>query len=188
MILGTSFKQIWIPSPKRWYISMHSGQWFMRRFLNIYQKFLLLPFVGPQKGPTSLFEQFEIPIPQACFLSSLVEIDFLVLEKIFEAFSYILLCKFLSPWGRAIRDSRDFIWTNLNPLSQKMIRTKYKCIPASSSWEEDFWRFIKIFLILPLIAIGSQKGPTPLFEHIWIPIPQAWFLPSLVEIGPVVLE
>jgi len=42
--------------------------------------------------------------------------------------------------------------------------------------EEDFLIFIKIFLILRLI--GPQKGPVPLFEQIWIPIPQACFLPT----------
>jgi len=31
--------------------------------------------------------------------------------------------------------------------------------------EKIFWRFNKIFLILPLI--GPQKGPAPLFEQIW---------------------
>jgi len=44
---------------------------------------------------------------------------------------------------------------------------------------------MKIFIILPLI--GPQNWPAPLFEHIWIPIPQACFQPSLVEIGLVVL-
>jgi len=49
-----------------------------------------------------------------------------------------------------------------------------------------FFRFIKIFLNLPLIE--PQKGPVPLFEQIYIPILQACFLPDLVEIGLVVLE
>jgi len=68
-----------------------------------------------------------------------------------------------------------------------MLHTKYQWIPAIGSWEEDFWRFIKKkILILPLI--GPQNGPASLVEQIWIPIPQACFLPSLVEIGLVVLE
>jgi len=46
-------------------------------------------------------------------------------------------------------------------------------------------RFFKIYQIFPLI--GPQKGPAPLFEHIWIPFSRASFLPSLVEIGLVVL-
>jgi len=45
-----------------------------------------------------------------------------------------------------------------------MFHDKYQCIPAGGSWEEDFSRFINIFLILPLIA--PQKGPAPLFEQI----------------------
>jgi len=55
-----------------------------------------------------------------------------------------------------------------------------------NAWEEGFWRFINIFLILLLIE--PQKGPAPLIEQIWISIPQECFLPSLVEIGIVVLE
>jgi len=52
--------------------------------------------------------------------------------------------------------------------------------------EKIFLRFINIFLILPLI--WPQKGPAPLFEQIWIPIPQACFPPSLIAIGQVVHE
>jgi len=40
----------------------------------------------------------------------------------------------------------------------------------------------KFSLFCPLL------GPAPLFEHIRIPIPQACFLTTLVEIGLVVLE
>jgi len=63
-----------------------------------------------------------------------------------------------------------------------MIHARYQCILAIGSWKEDYWRFIKIVLIWP------QNGPAPLFEQIWIPIPQAHFLPSLLEIGIVILE
>jgi len=52
--------------------------------------------------------------------------------------------------------------------------------------EKNFERFNHFVLILPLT--GPQKGPDPLFEQIWIPIPQSCFPPSLVEIGQVVLE
>jgi len=99
---------------------------------------------------------------------------------------YISICKSLSPLGRVIHDPRDFIWTLLNPLVPRMFYVKYQCIPTSGSWEKDYLIFIKIFLILPVI--GPQKGPSPLFEQIRIPIPQACFPPSLVEIGQVVLE
>jgi len=47
-----------------------------------------------------------------------------VLEKnIFQAFPYILLCKSLNPWGGAMHDPSDIIWTN----------AKYQCIPACGS-------------------------------------------------------
>jgi len=44
----------------------------------------------------------------------------------------------------------------------------------------------KFSLFCPLL--GSKWGQPPLFEQIWIPIYQACFLPTLVEIGLVVLE
>jgi len=40
--------------------------------------------------------------------------------------------------------------------------------------EKIFEDLSKLFLILPLI--GAQKGAAPLFEQIWIPIPQEYFL------------
>jgi len=43
----------------------------------------------------------------------------------------------------------------------------------------------KFSIFCPLL--GPKRGQ-PLFEQIWIPIPQGCFLPSLVEIGLVVLE
>jgi len=48
------------------------------RFIKI---FLILPLIGPQKGPAPLFEQIWIPIHQGCFLPSLVEIGLAVIEK-----------------------------------------------------------------------------------------------------------
>jgi len=60
---------------------MHSGQWFMRRFLKIYQNFpYFAPFWAP-KGPAPLIEQIWILFSQASFLPSLVEIGLVVLEK-----------------------------------------------------------------------------------------------------------
>jgi len=49
-------------------------------------------------------------------------------------------------------------------------------------------KIIKIYLYMYLPIFGLLKGPAPLFEKIWIPISQACFLLSLVEIGLVVLE
>ena len=33
-----------------------------------------------------------------------------------------------------------------------------------------------------------KEGGGPSFEQTWIPFTQGWFVPSLVEIGPAVLE
>jgi len=136
--------------------------------------------------PVTLFEQAESPCPKddSCYILSHLVQQFLR-RRYFKHFP-ISLCNSLNPYGGIIHNPRDLIWINLNFLAPMMLYTKYQCIPASGSWEEDFWRFIKIVLIL--LLIGPEKGPASLVEHIWIPIPQAWFLPSLVENGLVILE
>jgi len=94
--------------------------------------FLILPLIGPQKGPDLYLNKSESH-PQACFLPNLVEIGLVVLEKIFQAFLYILQCKSLSPWGGAIHDPRHFIRTKLNLLARRILHAIYQCIPASGS-------------------------------------------------------
>jgi len=139
---------------------------------------LFCPLLGPQKRPAPLFEQIWIPILQACFLPSLVEIGQVVLEKkIFCAFPYIILCKSLSPWGGAIHDPRDLIWTNLNLLAPRVLHTIYQCIPAGGSWEEGL---SKLCLLCPLL--GPKRGQPLYLNKSESPIPQACFLPCLVEI------
>jgi len=163
-----------------------SGSW-EEDFLRFNKIFLILPLIGTQKRPAPLFEQIWIHIPQAFFPPSLVEIGQVVHEKkIFKSFCYVSLYKIMSPKGVAVYDPTDFISTNLNLLAPRMFHAKYQSFPASGSWEEDFLRFNKIFLILPLI--GPQRGPAPFYKQIWIPIPQSCFPPSLVEIGQVVRE
>jgi hypothetical protein len=44
-----------------------------------------------------------------------------------------------------------------------------------------------IFTIL-LLSLDPWAGRCPSFKQFWIPCPQEWFVPSLVKIGPVVLE
>ena len=39
-----------------------------------------------------------------------------------------------------------------------------------------------------LVIISHWKRTIPSFEQTWIPFTQGYFVPSLVEIGPVVLE
>ena len=47
--------------------------------------------------------------------------------------------------------------------------------------------FINVFLLF-FNYPPFEKGQGPSFEHTWIPLTQGCFVPSLVEIGPVVLE
>jgi len=144
-----------------------------RTFFKIYQNFpFFAPYWAPKGASPCIWTNMN-PHHAGIFLTKF-------------ALNLLDLYKGLSPLGGAIHDPRDFIWTNLNLLALRMLHTKYQCIPASGSWEEDFWTVTKIFLILPFI--GPQKGLAHLFEQIWIPSPQACFLPSLVEIGLVVLE
>jgi len=53
--------------------------------------------------------------------------------------------------------------------------------------EKTFFKDLSAFFLI-LLLIGPKNGPTPLFEPIRIPIPQACFPPSLVEICQAVLE
>ena len=49
------------------------------------------------------------------------------------------------------------------------------------------WRFCQcIFAISQLSPFAKGRGPST--EQTWIPFTQGWFVPSLVEIGPLVLK
>jgi len=76
---------------------------------------------------------------------------------------------------------------HLIPKGLHLNKVKSPCpkdAPQQISMHSGQWfiRFIKFVLILP------HKGPASLFEQILIPISKAYFLPSLVVIGIVVLE
>jgi len=80
-------------------------------------------------------------------------------SKLFEGFCY----------------TRDFIFKKLESPCPKDTPCQIS-MHANGSREEDFQRFIKIFLIQPLY-LNKSESPS-----------QSCFLPSLVEIGLVVLE
>ena len=50
--------------------------------------------------------------------------------------------------------------------------------------EKMIFKVVNIFSLLSPL----EKGRGPSFEQIWFPITQGCFVPSLVEIGPVVLK
>ena len=136
--------------------------------------------ISPWHG--SSFEQTWIPFTQRCFVSSLVEIGPVVLEKIFKFFMYFCYFVFISPWKRAWL----FILTNLNPLTQGCF------VPSSVEIglvviEKKIFKFCQcIFAILYSSLLG--KGVAFFILTNLNPLTQGCFVPCSVEIGPVVIE
>ena len=91
---------------------------------------LLLSPLRKGRGPS--FEQTWIPFTQGCFVSSLVEIDPVVLEKKIFKFLYFRYFVIIFPWKRA----GPFIWTNLNPYIQECFVLVWLKL-AQWFWEED---------------------------------------------------
>ena len=124
-----------------------------------------------KKGGVFQFEQTWIHFSQECF----VPVWFKYPRRFFKIslmyFRYFII---ISPWKRV----RPFIWANLNLRHPRILCAKFGENWLSGSGEGDFHSFV---------IICSWKGSGPSLEQIWIPGTQAWFVPSLVEIGPVVL-
>ena len=99
------------------------------------------------------------------------EENFLISSMHFRCFIII------SPWKRA----GTFIWTNYNPLRAKFGWNLLSCS------EEDFL-ISSMYFHFFIIFSPWKKGGGHSFEQTWIPFTQEYFVPSLVEIVPVVLE
>ena len=83
----------------------------------------------------------------------------------------------------------DLLRTNLNPSHQRMLCAKIGCNIGSVvlEMEEEFLNFVNVFLLI-CYYLPLEKGLVPSFEQTWIPFTKECFVPSFVEIGPVVLE
>ena len=79
-----------------------------------------------------------------------------------------------------------FIWRNLNPLHPRMLCDKFGWNWLSGSGEEFFLISSMYFHYFVIISPWKRAGPS--FEQTWIPFTQGCFVPSLVEIGSVVLQ
>ena len=80
-----------------------------------------------------------------------------------------------------------FIWANLNSLHARILCTKFGLNWLSGSWEEDFWIKSMFFSnISNFSPLEKECGSS--VERTWIPATQGCFVPSLVEIGPAILE
>ena len=84
-----------------------------------------------------------------------------------------------------LEKSGPFIWTNLNPLHLSMLCAKFDW-NWPSGFGEDFLNLSMYFCYI--VIIYPWKAWALSYEQTWIPFTQGCFLPSLVEIGPVVLE
>ena len=81
-----------------------------------------------------------------------------------------------------------FIWRNLNPLHPKMLCAKIVWNWLSGSGEEDFFYFVFDVFLLFRNYLPLEKGVVLHLYKLKSPFTQGCFVPSLVEIGPVVLE
>ena len=107
----------------------------------------------------SLFVQPWVPFTQGCFMSSLVEIDPMILQTILR-FSSMYFCYFvvIPPFKKVW----SFICTNLNSLS-----AKFGWNWLSGSVEEDFQISSMCFCYFLFISLGKRRGHS--LEQIWIP-------------------
>jgi len=114
---------------------------------------LFCPLLGPKRCQPLIWTNLYPHLP-SIFPTSLVEIGLVVLEKIFDAVPYILLCQSLSPCGGAICDPWDFIWTQLNLFVLGMLHAKYCPIWCVSSWEEHFLSISLYITMLKFKLLG----------------------------------
>ena len=117
-------------------------------------------------------------------MPKVVEIGSVVLEKRIFLISSMYFHNFviISPLKRV----GPFIWTNLNSLHPRMLCAKFGRNWLSGSVDEDFLISSMYFHYFVIISLWKRAGPP--FEQTWIPFIQGCFVPSLVEIGKVMLE
>ena len=99
-------------------------------------------------------------------------------KAIFKQAGWLSYCYF--PLKRDVA----FIWTNLNP--QGLNNPRMLCAKFGSNWssgsEENFWMSFMYFRYHLLLEKDTKDS------QIWNSFTRGCFMPSLVEIGPVVLE
>ena len=144
----------------------------------------ILTIISPWKRAWPLIEQTWFPITQGCFVPSFVEIGPVVLKKkIFEVRRCIFAISLLSPLGNGRGPSYEHTWI---PITQEcFVLSLVKIGPVIL--ENTIFKVCQcIFPISFLSPLGKVRGPS--IEQTWIPITQRCFVPSFVEIGPVVLK
>ena len=85
----------------------------------------------------------------------------------------------------------DLLQTNFRNFQYRKCITMHVTLPrlkmAQWFWRTRFLKVVNVFsLFCNYLPLGKGQGPS--FEQTWIPFNQGCFVPSFVEIGPVVLE
>ena len=127
-------------------------QWFCRKFSYEVNVFLLLSLLGKGHGPSC--EHNWHPFTHKSYVLNLVEVGPVVLEKIFKSSKCIFTIFQLSP---PLRRMWPFIWPNLNPLHQRILRAKFGWNWPSGSGE-DFYKLSIHFWYFPIIILWERRG------------------------------
>ena len=115
-------------------------------------------------------------------MQSLVEICRVILEKKILKFvnvSFLFCNNLLLEKGGAL---------HLNKLESPSPKDAWCQVRlAHWCWRRRFKTFLSMYFRYFVIS-SSWKRTSPSFKQTWIPFTQGYFVPSLVEIGPAVLE
>ena len=152
-----------------------SGEDFWK-FVNVNSIF---PYYLPlEKGGALLLNKLEFPSPK----------DYLcqVWLKLTQWFWRGRFLKFVNAFSQfynylPLEKNWPFVWTILNPIYPRMICANLVKI-GSAVLENIFTEKLSMYFCnFVIVSPWKRMGP-------WIPFTQRWFVPSFVEIGPVVLE
>ena len=115
---------------------------------------------------------------------SLVEIDPSVFRYFLKILSmYFRVFLLSSPLGKTYKPSFGQTWI---PFTQGCFVPSLVEIGPMVLKKKIFLISSMHFRYFVIIPLGKWRGPS--FEQTWIPFTQGCFVPSLVEIGPVVLD
>ena len=85
-----------------------------------------------------------------------------------------------------LKQAGHFIYIKLNLLHKRMLCAKFGWNWPCDSGEGFFFISSLYFHSFVIIPFGKSCGPS--FEKTWIPLTHGCFVPSMVEIGPMILE
>ena len=177
------------PSPKDalCQVWLQMAHWFWRRrffnFVNVFS--LLCNYLPLEKGRALHLNKFESPSSKDALCKVWLKLAQWVWRRRFLYFVNVFspFCNYISPLEKEQGPSFEQTWI---PFTQGCFVPSLVEI-GSVVLERKFFKICQcIFAISQLSPLGKGQGPS--FEQTWIPFTQGYFVPSLVKIGPVVLE